>query len=252
MNVLFQSTLPLPHLLFEKVEGAKRKSQLMLLVGQEPRKELLFEGLVTADTIFGPGVESFVTGCWSGNVEYGENAGHLKRNEVAEIKLQMYSCVKYMLENLDPRFPIEDLEIYKLVRVVDPRLRKYATLSDETHGNCISKLLHIFEAALHGFVDPKRVLQSHMVFLTSSTVNDLVAQCFVLHCNNGNHDENAIYEFYYELMKFGGDCQEWCKFALFCLIIATGNAISERGFSAMSAVHGKNRSDAPKQRPSFC
>ena len=58
-------------------------------------------------------------------------------------------------------------------------------------------------------------------------------------------DENAIYTFYYELMKFGWDCYcyDWCKFALFCLIIATGNAISERGFSAMSAVHSKNRSE---------
>ncbi len=42
MNVLFQSTLPLPHLLFEKVEAAK--TQLILFVGQEPRDELLFEG----------------------------------------------------------------------------------------------------------------------------------------------------------------------------------------------------------------
>jgi hypothetical protein len=30
---------------------------------------------------------------------------------------------------------------------------------------------------------------------------------------------------------------------LFCLIVATGNAISERGFSAMAAVHGKSRSE---------
>ena len=240
MNVLFQSTLPLSHLLFEKVEAAK--SQLILYVGQEPREELLFEGLVTEDTIFGPGVESFVTGCRSGNVEYGDNAGHLTRKKVAEIKLQMYSCVKYMLENLDARFPKKDLEIYKVVRAVDPQLRKRTKLSNDTHGKCVSKLLRMFEVPLHGFIEPKRVLQSHTVFMTSQTVTDLVVQCFVLD-SNGNHDENAIYTFYFELMKFGGDCYEWCKFALFCLIIATGNAISERGFSAMSAVHSKNRSE---------
>ena len=77
-----------PDAWFEKVEAAK--TQLILYVGQEQRDELLFEGLVTEDTIFGPGVESFVTGCRSGNVEYGDNAGHLKRKKVAEIKLQMY------------------------------------------------------------------------------------------------------------------------------------------------------------------
>jgi hypothetical protein len=59
--------------------------------------------------------------------------GHLKRKEVAEIKLQMYSCVKYMLDNLDARFPKKDLEIYKVARVVDPRLRKRAKLSNYTH-----------------------------------------------------------------------------------------------------------------------
>ena len=52
-----------------------------------------------------------------------------------------------------------------------------------------------------------------------------------------------IYEFYYELAKMGGETLEWCKFSLFCLIIATVNAISERGFSAMAGVHGKSRSE---------
>ena len=85
-------------------------------------------------------------------------------------------------------------------------------------------------------------MQSHSVFLVSQNVTDLVLQCFTLD-ENGNHKEDAIYEFYYELMKLGGGTCEWCKFSLFCLIIATGNAISERGFSAMSAVHAKSRSE---------
>jgi hypothetical protein len=52
---------------------------------------------------------------------------------------------------------------------------------------------------------------------------------------NGNHAEEQIYECYYELAKLGGETCEWCKFSLFCLIVATGNAISERGLSAMAA-----------------
>ena len=84
-----------------------------------------------------------------------------------------------MLENLDARFPKKDLEIYKEVRVVDPRLRKRTKLSNDTHGKCVSKLLRIFEVPLHGFIDPKRVLQSHTVFMTSPTVTDLVEQCML-------------------------------------------------------------------------
>ncbi len=59
---------------------------------------------------------------------------------------------------------------------------------------------------------------------------------------NGDHDESQIYKFYYELYN-SGKFSEWVKFALFCLIMATGNAISERGFSAMSAAHTKSRSE---------
>jgi hypothetical protein len=39
---------------------------------------------------------------------------------------------------------------------------------------------------------------SYTVFMTSPTITDLVAQCFVLD-SKGMHDENAIYTFYYEL-----------------------------------------------------
>jgi hypothetical protein len=46
-----------------------------------------------------------------------------------------------MLENLDARFPRKDLEIYKVVRVVDPRLRKRTKLSNDTYERCASKLL---------------------------------------------------------------------------------------------------------------
>ena len=34
----------------------------------------------------------------------------------------------------------------------------------------------------------------------------------------------------------------WAVFCLFMLVLTTGNAISERGFSAMSNVHTKSRS----------
>jgi hypothetical protein len=78
-------------------------------------------------------------------------------------------------------FPKKDLEIYKVVRVVNPRLRKRTKLSNDTHGKCVSKLLRIFEVPLHRFIDPKRMFQSHTVFMTSPTVTG--TQC---NTNEGN------------------------------------------------------------------
>jgi hypothetical protein len=52
MNVLFQATLPLPHLLYEKVQGAK--DEIKFMFGQEPRDDILPPADLDADTRFGP------------------------------------------------------------------------------------------------------------------------------------------------------------------------------------------------------
>ncbi len=39
------------------------------------------------------------------------------------------------------------------------------------------------------------------------------------------------------------DLKPWAFFALSILVFPTGNAISERGFSAMGAIHSKQRSE---------
>ena len=97
MNVLFQATLPLPHLLYEKVDGAK--SQLRLMVGQEPRDEMMAEFELDKNTRFGPAVESFFSGCLRGKQKYGDNGGVLNKTRQLEIKTKMYYCVHFMLEN---------------------------------------------------------------------------------------------------------------------------------------------------------
>ena len=52
----------------------------------------------------------------------------------------------------------------------------------------------------------------------------------------------AIYSFYKELMDTPA-LAAWSFFALFLLVLPTGNALAERGFSAMGAAHSKNRSE---------
>ena len=146
---------------------------------------------------------------------YGGNGGVLNNTARAEIKEQMLLCVHFMQENLTERFPETDLHVYKLLRVVDPRLRKRPKLGKLTHGECAKGLLHIFEVPLHGFVNEKKVLASHSAFMCSPGVDDILAQCFVLD-KNGNHNEENIYEFYYELAGLGGDTHGRCSLNSLC------------------------------------
>ena len=50
----------------------------------------------------------------------------------------------------------------------------------------------------------------------------------------------VIYKFYAELLCHR-ELRDWALFALFLLIFPTGNAISERGFSALNATATKGR-----------
>ena len=49
-------------------------------------------------------------------------------------------------------------------------------------------------------------------------------------------------------MQLLPDIKPWAMFALFVLVFPTGNAISERGFSAMGATHTKQRSELSRDQ----
>jgi hypothetical protein len=53
-------------------------------------------------------------------------------------------------------------------------------------------------------------------------------------------DYSVIYPYYKELLQMP-DIKPWAFFALFILVFPTGNAISERGFSAMGATHSHSK-----------
>ena len=55
-------------------------------------------------------------------------------------------------------------------------------------------------------------------------------------------DYSVIYTYYRELLQMPA-LKPWAFFALSILVFPTGNAISERGFSAMGATHSKQRSE---------
>ena len=56
-------------------------------------------------------------------------------------------------------------------------------------------------------------------------------------------DNTLIYAYYRMLLQQMPNLMPWAMFALFILVFPTGNAISERGFSAMGATHSKQRSE---------
>jgi hypothetical protein len=86
---------------------------------------------------------------------------------------------------------------------------------------------------LHGFIEPKKVLQSHSAFLTSVSAAGILGQCFVLDAN-GNHAEEQIYEYYYELAKLGGGYVRVVQVQFILLDSSHG----ERNFRARLFCHG--------------
>ncbi len=60
-------------------------------------------------------------------------------------------------------------------------------------------------------------------------------------------DYTVIYTYYRELLQMP-DTKPWAFFALFTLVFPTGNAISERGFSAMGASNSNSKQRSEMSR----
>ncbi len=73
---------------------------MRFMVGQDPRDDLISEGFVSADTPFGPALESFLEGCNTGKHKYGINGGIIHTSQRAALKKEMYMCVHFMLDQL--------------------------------------------------------------------------------------------------------------------------------------------------------
>ena len=148
-----------------------------------------------------------------------------------------------MAEQLDERFPYESVEVYQLVQVVDPRLWEAGNFGgDVTAGSALAGLLSMFEIPLHGVVDPPKVMASFQACKCSSRTPKLVEKYLRMDPKTKRVDESKIYDLYWVVVPEMPESKDWAVFCLFMLVLTTGNAISERGFSAMSNVHTKSRS----------
>jgi len=91
LNLLFQSSKPLPHLLFSKITAAK--ATLINMVGTGPvRTELIPIASVDSDTLFGAFTNKFVRD-YSGDVPITGTGGRLNRGEIRELKKNSIDCM---------------------------------------------------------------------------------------------------------------------------------------------------------------
>ena len=254
MNVLFQSSLPLPHLLHQKITTAK--ATLINMVGDRAtRTELLPLESVNVDTSFGAYANKFIKDTTGPAALHGSS---LNDNEVLFLKKAWHKLYAHCLQQIDSRFPPENIYVFKLMQVLDPSV-VHGVLRRELIGTdslavVVEKLLHIFEIPLHtsgmACLSTEEIKNSFVVFNVSALCGDLWREMTQPHNvqeqrRRGQQplDYSLVYPYYRKLMLLLPDIKPWAMFALFVLVFPTGNAIAERGFSAMGATHTKQRSE---------
>jgi hypothetical protein len=115
LNVLFQSTLPLPHLLYRHIVAAK--STLINMVGPRgaSRETLIPIDSVKNDTLFGAYANKFLA-------EHGPGTGcplvglRLSGNDILRVKRQWHKLFSHCVEQINVRFPPESIEMFQLIQ----------------------------------------------------------------------------------------------------------------------------------------
>jgi hypothetical protein len=144
------------------------------------------------------------------------------------------------------------MQYFKHMQVLDPSvvhgpLRRQLIGTDDI-SIVAGKLVHVFEVPLHGsgLASPEDITNSFTLYRMSDACADLWKETVKDSAGAGKRgtpfDYSLIYPYYRALMQMPG-LKPWALFALFVLVFPTGNAISERGFSAMGAAHSKLRSE---------
>ena len=246
MNCLFQSSLPLPHLLYEQVETAKQTYINMVGRGQH-RKSLMPIEELTWETPFGAFANKFLAENTCGRVK--SHGLSLTASEVLGLKRKWHKLIAHCIKQIDVRFPPSNMFLFCLLQVVDPSIffgpASRAILGKKTPEDCVKELLHIFElplcAGLFKKFDREEILNSFLIFQGSVFAGDVYHTTYKK-VNGKSPAPTVIFQFYAACLE-REPLHPWTFFALFLLIFPTGNAISERGFSHMGMAHTKGRSE---------
>jgi hypothetical protein len=262
LNVLFQSRLPLPHILYAQISQAKAK--LMHMVGEGgTRNALIPLNAVDVNTKFGAYANKFIHD-YSGVVEIRGKGSRLYADDILQLKKSWHKLFAHCLTQIDARFPPENMECFKLMQVLDPMIVHGPMLNRRNQIDgvdlalVVADLANIFEIPLFmsscigTLEDIKNSFTAFRASEVAATLwKDLTKKYTDEHPIRANttarkkkkpFDYTVIYTYYRELLQMP-DTKPWAFFALFILVFPTGNAISERGFSAMGASNSKQRSE---------
>ena len=200
MNVLFQSRLPLPHLLYPRIRAAKSTLINMVGVGAV-RTELIDAVLVDKDTKFGAFANKYLE----------QHGWTFTEVEMKDIKQAWHKLYTHCLADIDRRFPPETMEMFRLFQVLDPSvvhgpiLRNYIGRTDLA--SAVSELLWHFEIPLHlslsGKYSTEEIKNSFTAFRTSEVCEDLW-KVQTAHNARGHSVDYAIVYTYYRWVP--GQC----------------------------------------------
>jgi hypothetical protein len=162
-----------------------------------------------------------------------------------QLKKQFHTLYELCLQQIDVRFPPDNMHCFKLMQVLDPTVvhgpLRRNKIGDDDLTVVVANLVRIFEVPLYasGCATPEAVKNSFILFRASEVCSDLWKELR----GEKTFDNGHIFTYYRQILQQMPDMKPWAIFALFVLVFPTGNAISERGFSAMSAAHSKQRSE---------
>ncbi len=148
MNVLFQSTLPLPHLLYDRVMAAK--NVLINMAGQGTAPIGVEE--INLYTPFGAFANKFVKDNSEGR--HGLHGMSLRPDEILAFKKDWQKFYKHCIEQIYARFPVSSMEMFQLLQVIHPAkicgpaLTRITRIAGEDLVDVVQKLLIIFELPL--------------------------------------------------------------------------------------------------------
>ena len=138
-------------ILYEKLQTSKQN--LRGMVGRGPsRSRLIRKREVSHATPFGAYANKFIEENSEGRVKsYGDS---LSNAEIKDLKCEWFDVIEHCIEQLDVRFPPENLELFQLLQVVNPSylvgMVPREKIGELTTEGCVKELLHIFELPLHG------------------------------------------------------------------------------------------------------
>jgi hypothetical protein len=239
MNILFQSNLPLPHLLYPKIQSAKSTLMNMVNTGEtgRTRTELLPLELVDENTKFGAYANKYME----------DESYTFTVNELKDIKKGWHHLYAHCLTEIDRRFPPENMKVFQFMQLLDPNI-VHGTMPRQRIGThdlstVASTLLAIFEVPLHvslastqySFLDIKNAF-------TAYKSSKVCAELWELHVARPSFDNASVYSYYKILLEMP-DIAPWAFACLLLIIFPTGNAVAERGFAQMGGVHNKERSE---------